>query len=102
MNIITKKHIFKQKLKGDRVEIWTSELNKRGVQILLDCGVWDLDEAGSDKFWHEYSFTVRYPIKLIDTDGDGEIENWICLDPGDHHLQCITDNDIVSMFRSIF
>jgi len=85
MKKLTKKYIFECKLKGTPVEIDTDVLYHKGIlKLLLLTGVWKKDPAQTDKFWNEYSFTVTYPLRLIDDDGNANL-----LLEGYHHLVCL-------------
>lgn len=89
MNTLTKKYIFKCKLAGEAVEFDTEEvLNKKIRKLLMDTGVWKVDLACTDRFWREYAFTILYPIRMIDTNGDGSRTPHF-MENGDHHTVCL-------------
>lgn len=70
MNTLTKKYIFECKLKGVPVEFNTNVLYHAEIRKLLALtGVWEKDPIFTDKFWKEYAFTIRYPVRMIDDDG---------------------------------
>lgn len=85
MRKLTKKYIFACKLKDKPVEFDTSVLYHKGIlQLLLLTGVWEKDPLFTSKISRSYSFTILYPIRMIDCDGYATF-----LGPGDHHIVCL-------------
>ena len=90
MKNLTEKYIFECKLKGKPVEIHTGALSHKAVfQMLTKMGVWEKDPIFTKKFWNEYAFTIKYPIRLYDENLDKLPTAWTYLDVGDHHTVCL-------------
>lgn len=85
MTLLTKNYIFRCQLAGEPVEILTDILHHKEIlQMLVETGIWKKDPLGTQKFWHEYSFKIIYPTRLIDDDGEAKY-----LSLGDYHLVCL-------------
>jgi hypothetical protein len=85
MHKLTEKYIFECKLKGVPVEFDTDILYHEGIlRLLTTTGVWEKDIVGSNKFWKEFAFTIRYPVRMIDDDGKANL-----LLEGYHHTVCL-------------
>ena len=83
--MLTKKYIFRCKLRGEPVEFDTGVLYHKEIHALLvQTGVWEKDPIATEKFWHEYAFTILYPVRMIDDDGKPNL-----LLEGYHHTVCM-------------
>jgi len=89
---ITKKYIFERKLKGEPITIYTDTITKDVIRVLIDTGILGIDKAGSNSFWAEHSYSIRYPIQMIEncgTIGGYNLQQEIYLESGDHHIFAI-------------